>query len=99
MGGSPRAILPVVEEIRPQGTGARRLVPFMGGLSALGLLILVSSLALHLSTRTEGLGGTMFGVGRLGGVYLFLLLPNPLPPPGSGPIRHPNPLRPAPTLP
>src|SRR5260370_30122374 len=90
MGGSPRAILPVVEEIRPQGTGARRLVHLMGGLSALGLLILVSSLALHLSTRTEGLGGTMFGVGGLGVVYLLLWLRNARLLAGSGLIGQRN---------
>ena len=65
-----------MEEIRPQGTAARRLVPFMGGLSALGLLILVSSVGMHLSARTEGLGGTMFAVGALALAYLVLWLRN-----------------------
>lgn len=76
MGGLPQAILSAVEEIRPQGTAARRLVPFMGGLSALGLLILMSSLGMHLSARTEGIGGTMFAVGASGLAYLLLWLRN-----------------------
>ncbi len=75
-GRSPKAILSAVEEIRPQGTAARRLVPFMGGLSALGLLILLSSLEMHLSARTEGIGGTMFAVGALALAYLLLWLRN-----------------------
>ncbi len=90
MGGSPRAILSAVEEIRPQGTGARRLVPFMSGLSALGLLILVSSLAMHLSARTEGFGGTMFAVGGLAVVYLLLWLRNARLLAGSGLIGQRN---------
>ncbi len=65
-----------MEEIRPQGTAARRLVPFMGGLSALGLLILLSSREMHLSARTEGIGGTMFAVGALALAYLLLWLRN-----------------------
>jgi hypothetical protein len=88
--GSPRAILSAVEEIRPQGTGARRLVPFMGGLSALGLLILVSSIAMHLSPRTEGFGGTMFAIGALGVAYLLLWLRNARLLAGSGLIGQRN---------
>ncbi len=65
-----------MEEIHPQGTAARRLVPFMGGLSALGLLILLSSREMHLSARTEGIGGTMFAVGALALAYLLLWLRN-----------------------
>jgi hypothetical protein len=84
--GYPRA----VEEIRPQGTGARRLVPFMGGLSALGLLILISSIAMHLSPRTEGFGGTMFAIGALGVAYLSLWLRNARLLAGSGLIGQRN---------
>jgi hypothetical protein len=90
VGGSPRAILSAVEEIRPQGTGARRLVPFMGGLSALGLLILISSTAMHLSPRTEGFGGTMFAIGALGVAYLSLWLRNARLLAGSGLIGQRN---------
>ncbi len=90
MGVPPRAILSAVEEIRPQGTGARKLVPFMGGLSALGLLILVSSIAMHLSPRTEGFGGTMFAIGALGVVYLWLWLRNARLLAGSGLIGQRN---------
>jgi hypothetical protein len=87
--GSP-AILSAVEEIRPQGTGARRLVPVMGGLSALGLLILASSLAMHRSGRTEGIGGTMFAIGALGVAYLLLWLRNARLLAGSGLIGQRN---------
>jgi len=90
VGSSPRAILSPVEEIRPQGTAARRLVPFMAGLSALGLLILVSSLAIHLSSRTEGIGGTMFATGALAVVYLLLWLRNAGLLAGSGVIGQRN---------
>ena len=86
----PRTILSAVEEIRPQGTAARRLVPFMGGLSALGLLILVFSFALHISARTEGFGGTMFVIGALGLVYLLLWLRNARVLAGSGLIGERN---------
>jgi len=48
----------------------------MGGLSALGLLILLSSREMHLSARTEGIGGTMFAVGALALAYLLLWLRN-----------------------
>ena len=65
-----------MEEISPQGTAARRLLPFRGGLSALGLLILVSSIAMHLSPRTGGSGGTMFAIGALAVAYLLLWLRN-----------------------
>ncbi|HXJ49165.1 MAG TPA: hypothetical protein VNF91_08355 [Candidatus Acidoferrum sp.] len=79
-----------MEEIRPQGTAARRLVPFMGGLSALGLLILVFSLALNISARTEGFGGTMFAVGGLGVVYLLLWQRNARLLAGSGLVGQRN---------
>lgn len=79
-----------MEEIRPQGTAARRLVPFMGGLSALGLLILVSSLAVHLSARTEGIGGSMFATGGLAVAYLLLWLRNARLLAGSGLIGQRN---------
>ena len=79
-----------MEEIRPQGTAARRLVPVMGGLSALGLLILVLSLALHISARTEGFGGTMFAIGALGVAYLMLWLRNARVLAGSGLIGQRN---------
>jgi hypothetical protein len=75
-GSSPWAILSAVEEIRPHGKAARWLVPFMGGFSVLGLLILVSSIAMHLSPRTEGFGGTMFAIGAVGVAYLVLWLRN-----------------------
>jgi hypothetical protein len=71
-----RANLIAVEEIRPQGTGARRLVPFMGGLSALGGLILAASIAMHLSPRTEGFGATLCAAGAVGVAYLLLWLRN-----------------------
>ncbi len=90
VGGSPRAILSAVEEIRPQGTAARRLVAFMGGLSALGLLILVSSLSMHLSSRAEGTGGTMFAIGALAVAYLLLWLRNARLLVGSGVIGERN---------
>lgn len=90
MGGPPRAILSAVEEIRPQGKGARRLVPLMGGLSVLGLLILMSSIAMHLSPRTEGFGGTMFAIGALGVAYLLLWLRNARVLAGSGLIGQRN---------
>lgn len=90
MGRFPRAILSAVEEIRPQGTAARRLVPFMAGLSALGLLILMFSLALHISARTEGLGETMFAIGALSVVYLLLWLRNARLLAGSGLIGQRN---------
>jgi hypothetical protein len=90
VGRFPRAILSAVEEIRPQGTAARRLVPFMGGLSALGLLILVLSLALHISPRTEGFGGTMFAIGAVGVAYLLLWLRNARVLAGSGLIGQRN---------
>jgi hypothetical protein len=79
-----------VEEIRPQGTGARRLVPFMGGLSALGLLVLVSSIAMDLSPRTEGFGGTMFAAGAVGVAYLLIWLRNARLLAGSGVIGQRN---------
>ena len=87
---SRRAILSAVEEIRPQGTRARRLVPFMAGLSVLGLLILVSSIAMHLPPRTEGFGGTMFAIGALGVAYLLLWLRNSRLLAGSGLIGQRN---------
>jgi hypothetical protein len=90
MGGSPPAILSAVEEIRPQGTRARRLVTFLGGLSALGLLILIVSIALHLSPRTEGYGATMFASGALGVAYLSLWLRNACLLAGSGLIGQRN---------
>ncbi len=62
----------------------------MGGLSALGLLILVSSIALHISTRTEGFGGTMFAIGALGVAYLLLWLRNARLLAGSGLIGQRN---------
>lgn len=90
MGRFPLAILSAMEEIRPQGTAARRLVPFMGGLSALGLLILVFSLVLHISARTEGFGGTMFAIGALGVAFLVLWLRNARLLAGSGLIGQRN---------
>lgn len=86
----PLGILSAVEEIRPRGTAARRLVPFMVGLSTLGLLILVSSLAMHLSARTEASGGTMFAIGALAVVYLLLWLRNARLLAGSGVIGQRN---------
>jgi hypothetical protein len=65
-----------VDEIRPQGTMARKMVPFMAGLSGIGLLILLSGLAARLSARTEAMGGTMCAVGALAVVYLLLWLRN-----------------------
>jgi hypothetical protein len=62
----------------------------MGGLSALGLLILVSSLAMHLSARSEGIGGTMFAIGALAVVYLLLWLRNARLLAGSGLIGQRN---------
>jgi hypothetical protein len=62
----------------------------MGGLSALGLLILVSSLAMHLSGRTEGAGGTMFAIGALAAAYLLLWLRNARLLAGSGLIGERN---------
>lgn len=44
----------------------------MAGLSGLGALILVSSLGAHLSARTMGYGGTMFAVGGLAAIYLWM---------------------------
>ncbi|GAC1662142.1 MAG: hypothetical protein NVS9B15_25580 [Acidobacteriaceae bacterium] len=79
-----------MEEIRPQGTAARRLVPFMGGLSALGLLILGSSIAMHLSVRAEGAGMTMFAVGALAVAYHLLWLRNARLIAGSGVIGQRN---------
>jgi hypothetical protein len=79
-----------VEEIRPQGTAARRLIPFIGGLSALGLLILVFSFATHLPARAEGIGGTMFAVGALALAYLLLWLRNARLLAGSGVIGQRN---------
>ncbi len=70
------AILPSVDDVRPQGARARSLVPFMAGLSALGLVILGSSLAMHLSARTEATGGAMFAVGGLAVGYLMLWIRN-----------------------
>jgi hypothetical protein len=51
-------------------------MPFMAGLSGFGLLILASSLALRLSSRTEALGGTMFAAGGVGVLYLWLWIRN-----------------------
>jgi len=79
-----------MEEILPQGTGARRLVPFMLGLSALGLVLLLSSIALHFSSRTEGFGGTMFAGGAFGAAYLLLWLRNARLLAGSGLIGERN---------
>jgi hypothetical protein len=62
----------------------------MGGLSVLGLLILVLSLALHISPRTEGFGGTMFAIGALGVAYLLLWLRNARVLAGSGLIGQRN---------
>lgn len=79
-----------VEEIRPQGTAARQLVPFMAGFSALGLLILVSSFAMHHPARTEATGGTMFATGALAVAYLLLWLRNARLIAGSGVIGQRN---------
>jgi hypothetical protein len=62
----------------------------MGGLSALGLLILVSSIAMHLSPRTKGFGGTLFAIGGLGVAYLLLWLGNARLLVGSGLIGQRN---------
>jgi hypothetical protein len=62
----------------------------MGGLSGLGLLILVSSIAMHLSPRAEGFGGTMFAIGALGVAYLLLWLRNARLLAGSGLIGQRN---------
>lgn len=48
----------------------------MAGLSAFGLLVLASSLALRLSPRTAGFGGTLFVAGGLGALYLWLWIRN-----------------------
>ena len=79
-----------MQEIRPQGTAARRLVRFMGGLSALGLLILVFSFAINLPARAEGIGGTMFAIGALAVAYLLLWLHNARLLTGSGVIGQRN---------
>jgi hypothetical protein len=71
-----RVTLRAVEELVPQGQTARRLLPFMAGLSAFGLLVLASSFALRLSARTEGYGGTLFAVGSIGVLYLWLWIRN-----------------------
>lgn len=74
-GGAPDT-LRGMDELAPEGLGARRLLPFLAGLSVLGLLILAASIAFQLPARLEGFGGTMFGAGGLGVVYLWLWLRN-----------------------
>ena len=65
-----------MEELAPQGIAARRLLPFMGGLSGLGALVLASSLAAHLSSRSVGTGATIFAIGAFAAAFLWLWLRN-----------------------
>ena len=65
-----------MEELVPQGQGARRLVPFMAGLSALGLVMLTAAVAAGGPPRVQGYGASLFAVGALAVLYLLLWLRN-----------------------
>lgn len=60
----------------PQGQGARRLLPFLAGLSGLGLAMLVPSVAAGAPPRIEAYEASMFAFGGLGVLYLWLWIRN-----------------------